>query len=245
MNTKDINDMNALVMGASGGIGSVVSRELFHKCAHVTMSARKEGPLKDLQHSLGIGCLSKTTVFPARAHESSDVEKLFEKMDRIGVLPDIIVLSIGRWIKVDIDTDLETAVKAAREHFDSFYLPLLVVSHIANRYAKTRGKPIRIFNISSHAAYRTDLPANLTYGPIKAAARHFAHLTREADKLEHIQLVDLQPAIVNTAGNEGLLDTKVKKEGAVQPAEIAQWIIEHAGSSDLPIEHEFKSDVVV
>jgi hypothetical protein len=46
---------------------------------------------------------------------------------------------------------------------------------------------------------------------------------------------------VNTPDAAALLDTPQKKAAAVQPEEIAKWIIEHLDDQDLPPEKQFEA----
>ena len=232
-----------IVVGASGGIGSVLSRIFHEHGARVVLAARTRSTLLEVQQGVG---LTDTLVVPTDATDIVSVQDLFAKTrDAFGHV-DAVINTTGTWKQLSIYEKPEIAIALAKKHFDVFFMTSFVVGYVAQEFFREQEiKSGLIVNISSHAAIKPELPGNLTYGPMKAAARHFILALSHELKGSHVRVTDIAPAIVNTKGVEELLDTDVKKLGAVQPEEIANWIIQHFDDPDIPKSHVFESSVVV
>lgn len=239
-----LKDRVIVVIGASGGIGRVLSRELHRAGAIVVLVARHEDKLKALQKELG---QERTIVYPMDAGDPLQVPAMFEGLrQKHNLIVDAIVISAGKWEQLSINEFPSRAIALAELHFGSIFRPTFVSAYVAQRFFRevAGGKGL-IINISSHAAVRPELEGNLTYGPMKAAARHFMLALRNELKDTLVRVVDLQPAIVNTPDNAKFLDTLEKKLAAVQPEEIAQWIIAHFNDQHILSEKLFDSSLVV
>lgn len=237
-----LKDKVIIVIGASGGIGSVLAREFHRAGATVVLSARNKDKLTELQTSLG---QTRTIVCPADATNPHDVLALLEGLQqRYKLVADLVVISAGTWARLNKDNFPSQAKELAEKHFQNIFLPSFVVSFAAQQFFRQQKKGL-IANISSHAAIRPELEGNLSYGPMKAGARHFMLALRHELKNDGVRVVDLQPAIVNTPDNSGLLETAANKNAAVQPEDIARWIIEHLDDPNIPAEHLFDSSVVL
>jgi NAD(P)-dependent dehydrogenase (short-subunit alcohol dehydrogenase family) len=229
-----------IVVGASGGIGSVLSREFHREGANVVLAARTKEKLLVLQRSLPAP--EKTLVVPTDASNPADVTDLFrsakEKYGRI----DAVVISVGTWARLSIDDSVREAEDLLSAHFRGIFQPTFFVGFVAQQFFRKQGYGL-IVNISSHAAIRPELKGNLSYGPMKGAAWHFLRGLMNEIKEPAVRIVDLKPAIVNTPDNAGLLNTPEKKAEAVQPETIAKWIMEHFDDPDdqLPTSVEFSS----
>lgn len=233
-----------IVVGASGNIGSVLSRVFHEAGANVVLSARTLEKLTDLEKELG----ERTLVVATDATKPAMVEKLFLAAQNTFGHVDAVVITAGRWDRLSIKNQPDEAHDLALRHFESLFLPTLVTAFTAQHFFKrAEGDKGLIINISSHAAVRYELVGNLSYGPMKAAARQFMLAMRHELKLAKsmVRAVDLQPAIVNTLDNRELLDTEEKRAQAVQPEDIARWIIEHFDDPKIPAEHLFDSQVIL
>jgi 3-hydroxy acid dehydrogenase / malonic semialdehyde reductase len=230
-----------IVVGATGGIGSVISRKFVEFGANVALSARTESKLTSLSESLG---REKILVTPADASSPEDVQGIFNKAkQRFGGV-DAVIIAAGTWNRLSIDGEIQEAVSLAKRHFDALFLPSFVVGYIAQKFFRDQGNGL-IVNISSHAALRPELQGNLTYGPMKSASHHYMLALRKELEGTNVRVTDIAPAIVNTPDASGLLNTEEKSSKAVQPEEIAGWIIEHIQDEKIPDTKLFDSSIVL
>lgn len=232
---------NIIVVGASGGIGSVLS-QVFCEAGHkVALAARGAEKLLALQKELGE---ENSIVVPTDASKVTDIENLFTMTKEAFGTVDVIVISAGTWKQLGVEDSTSEAESLVQEHYEKIFLPSFLIGFVAQKFFTKQGHGL-IANISSHAAIRPDLPGNLTYGPFKAASRHFMHALRNELKATNVRITDIEPAIVYTKDTATLLDTDEKRKGAVQPEDIAHWILEHINDEDIPDSILFSSNVEV
>lgn len=235
-----LNNKVIIIIGATGGIGRVLSKRFVEAGATVVLSSRSEDKLRDLSEDVG----EKALPIQADASRLEDVEALFKKtQEHFGTI-DAVVMTAGSWKRLTTDEPTSVAADLARSHFDALFLPSFVVGYIAQKFMREQGHGL-IVNLSSHAAFRPELKGNLTYGPMKAASRHFILSLRHELEGTGVRLTDIEPAIVNTPDNSKLLDTPEKQAGAVQPEDIASWIIEHFDDPEIPATKLFDSKIVL
>ena len=87
----DLNNKNALVTGASGGIGSAIARRLHAAGAKVALSGTRQEPLESLANDLG----EKAYILPCNLNDMAAVEALPKQaIDALGSL-DILVNNAG------------------------------------------------------------------------------------------------------------------------------------------------------
>ena len=87
----DLNDKNALVTGASGGIGSAIARRLHAAGAKVALSGTRQEPLESLANDLG----ERAYILPCNLNDMAAVEALPKQaIDALGSL-DILVNNAG------------------------------------------------------------------------------------------------------------------------------------------------------
>ena len=228
-----------IIIGASGGIGSALAQYFSDAGARLTLSARNIEKLNALKE----GLKTDSIVVQVDATKIEDVRNAFSKTkDAFGHV-DAVVISAGTWKQLRIDATEEEALTLANEHYQSIFLPGFVAGSVAQKFFRTQGYGL-IVNISSHAAVKPELSGNLTYGPMKAASRHFVLALRNELSETNVRVVDLQPAIVNTPDNKGL-DTQEKRDGAVQPKDIAKWIANNIDNPHIAQEYLFESSVVL
>ncbi len=232
-----LNDKVIAIFGASGDIGSELARVFHFSGAKLSLVARGEEKLQVLASKLPDK--GRVQVITADASNEEDLLRVFEEIvtryDRL----DVVVISVGTHDWLTIDSDPAEAREMFGKHFQSIFLPSAMVGLMAEQFFRAQGGGL-ILSISSHAAVRTDLPRNLSYAPMKAAARSFMlSLRSDLKDWPKVRITDLQPAIVNTPSNAGALDTEEKRRKAVQPEEIAEWIIEHFYDPKIPAEKRF------
>jgi NADP-dependent 3-hydroxy acid dehydrogenase YdfG len=229
---------NIIVVGASGGIGSILARVFCENGHRVALAARGEEKLLALQAELGA---DKTIVVPTDASRLPDIENLFAKTQEAFGSVDVVVISAGTWKRLAIDDTAADAEVLVREHFDKIFLPSFLIGFVAQQFFVKQGHGL-IANISSHAAIRPDLPGNLTYGPLKAASRHYMHALRHELAGTQVRVTDIEPAIVDTKDTAALLGED-RRSQAVQPESIANWILEHIDNPEIPESIVFTSSV--
>ena len=87
----DLNGKNALVTGASGGIGSAIARRLHAAGAKVALSGTRQEPLESLANDLG----ERAYILPCNLNDMAAVEALPKQaIDALGSL-DILVNNAG------------------------------------------------------------------------------------------------------------------------------------------------------
>ena len=87
----DLNYKNALVTGASGGIGSAIARRLHAAGAKVALSGTRQEPLESLANDLG----ERAYILPCNLNDMAAVEALPKQaIDALGSL-DILVNNAG------------------------------------------------------------------------------------------------------------------------------------------------------
>ena len=238
-----LTNKTIIVVGATGGIGRVLCHEFYNHGANVVLVARTREKLEDLQVSMGIG-QERTLVIPADATSVADMEKVFRAAGKKFGKVHTLVISAGTWKRLSVDDMASQANASFEELYKSIFLPTAIAGFVGQKFFKRQGEGF-IINISSHAAIRPHLKGNLSYGAMKAAARHYMLSLRAELCNTGVKVCDLQPAIVNTPENGQLLATKEQREKAVQPETIAKWIIKFIDYPHVPAEKLFDSDVVL
>jgi 3-oxoacyl-[acyl-carrier protein] reductase len=88
---SDLNNKNALITGASGGIGSAIARRLHAMGAKVALSGTRQEPLERLANELG----ESAFILPCNLNDMAAVEALPKQaIDALGSL-DILVNNAG------------------------------------------------------------------------------------------------------------------------------------------------------
>ncbi|HEY4515844.1 MAG TPA: SDR family oxidoreductase [Candidatus Paceibacterota bacterium] len=229
---KRLEGKTVIVVGATGGIGRVLSRVFHQLGANVVLAARGMDKLKLLEGELSS---DRVLVVQADATQISDVRRLFQlAQDRFKEVH-CVVISAGTWERLSLRNSVEEALESAEKLFRSIFLPSYVVGFMAQEFFRRQGFGL-IANISSHAAIRPWLLGNLSYAAMKAAARQFILALRHELREMGVTVIDIQPAIVNTPEAADLLNTEVKKRKAVQPELIADLIASLIGRKRVPAE---------
>ncbi|MGB0308031.1 MAG: 3-oxoacyl-ACP reductase FabG, partial [Paracoccaceae bacterium] len=88
---SDLKNKNALITGASGGIGSAIARKLHAAGAKVALSGTRQEPLESLANDLG----ERAYILPCNLNDMAAVEALPKQaIDALGSL-DILVNNAG------------------------------------------------------------------------------------------------------------------------------------------------------
>ncbi len=223
--TQRFQGKKVLVVGASGGIGSVIARALVEEGALVTLSARSKEKLEAVAET--IGKPDQTLVVPADATKADDVESLFSHLECECGGVDFVVLAAGAYQSLGLDADLESASKAFEKLTAVNLVGPWLVAFKAAQFMKEQGHG-HIVNISSHAAVRV-LSNDYAYRPGKAAVSAFMESLYEELKPLGVKVTDVRPATVNTEVMAGILSPE-QQEQAIQPDDLAQVILDMLGS---------------
>lgn len=237
----NLSGKTIVVVGATGGIGRVLSRYFYELGANVVLASRTKDKLEKLQAEIGT---YRSMAVPTDASLVPSVFNLLNKASDRFKSVDAVVISAGSWERLSINSSAESALISQKKLFESIYLPTATVAGVAQGFLRGQGFGL-IANISSHAAVKPELEGNLSYGPMKAAARHYMLALRHELADTGVSVTDIQPAIVNTEEAKDLLDTEEKRSKAVQPQTIAKWIAKQIGQKEVPAEMLFDSDVVL
>ncbi len=238
---KTISGKVIIVVGATGGIGSVLVRVFLEQGAHVVLAARDEKKLEALFAQCDP---TRSAYVPSDATSVENIRNLLDfAVKKFGTI-DAIVNATGTWSRTSIDNSPEEIVEIFDKHYHALLKTTVVIASVAQEFFRAQGKGL-IVNISSHAALRPHLIGNLSYGAMKAASRHFIHSLIYELADTPVRLTDLAPAIVNSGETKLLLDTEEKRALAVQPETIAMWIIDHIDDPDIPEGHLFDSTLVL
>jgi NADP-dependent 3-hydroxy acid dehydrogenase YdfG len=231
-----LKDRVVIITGASGKLGTALSRH-FHKAgASLVLAARGEKRLRRLENSLG---KERVLAIPTDGTDVKAVRKLLKiavaKFGRV----DCVVMCTGTWKQISLASNDTLAAERLDEDHYAFAKTAFVTGRVAFKFLqRRRGVVGLIAHISSHAAVRPRLAGNDTYGPTKAEASHYmAILNAEKKRLriKNVQVTDLRPATINLPGM-GLSSEQQRK--AVQPSTIAEWIARHIGKKRVaPFKH--------
>lgn len=239
---KKLEGKNIIVVGATGDIGSVLCKRFVEEGAQVVLAARNPENLARLEKELGQNSWIRQT----DAEDMIDIEALFqESTEKYGKI-DAVVISVGTWDRLSKDDDFEQAERMQEKHHEAIFKPVFNVGFVAQKFFQKQDEGL-IVNIDSHVSVRPFLKGNLSYLPMKGAGRLFmlGLIAELADT--KVRITDLQPSLVNTPKNRESLPKLTEEDWAkaVQPEEIADWIIDNFDNPDIPAERLFEGKIRV
>lgn len=163
---------DALVTGASSGIGAAIARELAARGARVTLVARSREGLEQLAGEIEASG-GEARVEPADLSDVDDVEALAQRVLAEGGPPDVLVnnAGAGRWLATD-----ETPAGEAQQ---MMALPYLAAFELTRAFAPAmmeRGSG-RVVCMTSLSGY-TYIPGATGYAVARWAMRAFASQLR-------------------------------------------------------------------
>jgi 3-oxoacyl-[acyl-carrier protein] reductase len=150
---------NALITGATGGIGAAIAKTLIKQGAKLVLSSTKEEKLQELAAGLGNEC----KILPCNLSDAAQVDGLFDKAEELLGQIDILVCNAG------ITKD-NLLLRMKNEDFDHVLDVNLKSTFILNRNAikkMMRRKYGRIINIASVVGI-TGNPGQANYVASKA-----------------------------------------------------------------------------
>lgn len=173
MKSRPLANQNALVTGASGGIGADIARELGALGANLVITARSRDKLEALAAELRERHGVEVTVIVADLASQKGPRELIAAVEQAGLAIDLLVnnAGVGAWARF-LDTPLEQI--EALINLD--LMALTALTHHFARGMKARGRG-RIMNVASFLAL-TPCPNFAVYAAAKA---YVLHLTEALD----------------------------------------------------------------
>jgi 3-oxoacyl-[acyl-carrier protein] reductase len=207
--------MNALVTGATKGIGRAISKKLAENGYNLAICARNEEKLKEFAlelEALGVNVIYLTT----DCSDKQAVHRFCEFTAREMGPIDVLVNNAGAFLPGAL-------LDEAEENFD---LQLLLNLNAPYIFSKFFGKVMRdrrsghIFNICSVASKEIVINAG-SYTVTKAALLSLNNVLRQELASYNVKVTAILPGSTFTASWEG---TVLPKEQFVQPEDIANTI---------------------
>ncbi|GEM_PF-6018030 len=239
-----MNNLNAVIIGATGAIGSGLTKKLCEAGVKVVAVGRDEDKLKKLE------CLG-SSVATFRIHDlplEVQSREMIRFTEKTFGPPNLLITSVGKWEMVDVNSELSKFVSQLHADLASFVEAVMVPIFAFNQYFIKQGGGF-IVDISSHAAEDSTLAGNLTYAAAKSAVKTFIENLRHENGLVNSGVVisRIIAQLVDTPANRAKF-FHVKKEewkGAVQIRDIATWIADNADNLRAAPEKFFKSSIVI
>ena len=169
---KDLRDRNAILTGASRGLGTHLARALAREGVNLALAARSSDPLgevRDEAESLGVRAVS----IPTDLSEKREVENLAEAAERHLGPVDILVNNAGVQLSAPYEEYPPDGIERAVQV--NLLAPLLLTRAVLPGMLQ-RGRG-HVVNMSSLAG-KIGLPYSAPYGATKAALVMFTHSLR-------------------------------------------------------------------
>lgn len=208
--------MNALITGATKGIGRAIALELAKNGYNIIMCARGEEDLAELATELR---KYKVTVFAKKVDCSvkQEIKFFLKELKTRGEKIQVLVNNVGQFIPGSLlDEDDEIFEKQQRVNVNSTYY-----------FSKEVGKLMReagsghIFNVCSVAS-KAVVPNAGSYSVTKAAMLSLNHVLRMELAPHNVKVTAIIPGSTLTSSWEG---TNIATEKFVQPEDIAKSIL--------------------
>ncbi len=230
-----MNEMYALVTGASRGVGKSIALALAGEGAHVFINSHASYPeLKEVQTEIETEGKGTCTLLPGDVSDPTEVAAMFDEIDRhcdgLNVLVNnagiaysglLMEMSDASWQRI-IDTDLSSVFYCCRSA-----LPKMI--------SKGQGK---ILNISSIWG-REGASCEAAYSAAKAGVDGLTKALAKEVAASNIQVNALSLGVIDTSMNENLneeekeaLRQQIPADRFGTPEEIARMVVElvHAPS---------------
>ncbi|MCC6597523.1 MAG: 3-oxoacyl-[acyl-carrier-protein] reductase [Alphaproteobacteria bacterium] len=205
----DLSGKKALVTGATGGIGGAIAKALHAHGAHVGISGRNEGKLKELAAALG----DRVSILPADLFDPEAIDALVKSADEAMGQIDILVNNAGltrdnlsmrmkdeEWQEV-IDVNMTATFKLAK----------------AVQRGMMKRRDGRIINIASIVGV-TGNPGQCNYVASKAGMIGWSKAMAQEIASRNITVNCVAPGFIATAMTDALNDEQKARISANIPA---------------------------
>ena len=195
----DLHGKNALVTGASQGIGKAIAARLAQAGARVAVHYSR--------HAIDIGDFppGQAQAFQADLASAAETRQLFDSvLDAFGRL-DILVNNAGLAIDSPLDLDDERWLADWHYVLDVNLTACGILCRDAVRHFKEQGGG-RIINIASRAAFRGDIAAYLAYASSKGGIVALTRSLARAFGKDNIQAFIIAPGFTRTRMAQQFID---------------------------------------
>ncbi|KAI2465871.1 putative short chain dehydrogenase/ reductase [Annulohypoxylon bovei var. microspora] len=183
---KSLQGKTVFVTGGSGGLGKAISKELAARGAHITIFARRQGPLDEARKDILAARLSEDQEINAVSLDLADASKVDEAFRAQPRTADILYCSAGgnhaeNGFLADIEAkDIDNCMK--NNYYSSAYAAKSIIDIWTADDKKEPSQSIqprirRIIFINSAAAF-LGIPGSIAYTPAKCAVRALADTLR-------------------------------------------------------------------
>ncbi|HET9947666.1 MAG TPA: SDR family oxidoreductase [Longimicrobiales bacterium] len=205
----------ALVTGGSEGIGRAIAEALAREGAHVTITGRREEPLRRAAAEIGADWITGDVGVEADAVRT--VASVVEKHGRL----DILVNNAGYGLfKPLVDTSLEELERLYRTNV---FGPFLMAREAARHWI-ARGEGGELINIASTSALRGSA-SRTAYGSSKFALRGMTECWRDELRRHDVRVMLVNPSEVMTEFAAKAGSPRETSDKKLRPKEIADAVI--------------------
>lgn len=220
MSPTELQGANALILGATGGLGAPITRRLIDRGAQVTAVGRNETRLAELD-------AAKPLALDLRTPDA--VQTAVDTAAATGPL-DIVINAVGI---VAFGNVTELSVDAMEELFlTNTFIPIML-SRAALPHVRPGGVLVQIPGVIAEQ----NLPGMAAYGASKAAVRAFDQaLAREARRSK-VRVLDAHPPHTETGlAGRAIEGTAPRFPDGLSPDSVAERIVTAVidGETELP-----------
>ncbi len=215
----DYQGRNALITGASSGLGEEFAKQLAGRGCDVVLVARSEDKLNRLAESLHRQHKVQTTVIAADLSSSEAVDRVVANVQGSGIKIDLLVNNAGLGV---FQNFLDTPVQRQTEQVDVNVRSLVTLTHAftPDMVAARRGG---VINIASSAAFQPLAGADV-YAASKAFVLFFSQGLAFELRKSDVRVLAACPGPVATRFFADM-NPKLQAHQMDQPAAIVQQIL--------------------
>ena len=207
---------NCLIIGASGGIGSAITKKLAKENYNLFLIGKNKKKLLKLKKEIE----KENTIVEIESVDLTDkkqIDKSIKKIRKIFGRIDILINTSGLFLIKSID---KTTIK---EFEDSFKINVIAPIIFSKEFSKDmkKSKWGRIVNIGSSSAYN-GFKNSIVYCSSKHALLGFSRALFSELKENNIRVYSISPGSTQT--KMGRLSKNQKFETFLKPEEIAEYV---------------------
>ena len=209
--------MNAIITGASKGIGKAIATLLIQNGCNLAICARNEQDLMDTKNELqAINTEACILAIACDMSLKADVQKFASKILETYENIDILVNNTGRFLPGDISNEAEGVLETLIETnlYSAYHLTRALLPNMMQH------KKGHIFNISSVAALKA-YPQGGSYSISKYALEGFSKNLREEMKPYNIKVTTVNPGATMS---DSWKDSGIDEHRIMKAEDIASMI---------------------